>query len=47
MTAEEARYPLGGGEPDDLAYAAVYLLSDASSFVTGHSLIIDGGKTLY
>ena len=27
--------------------AIVYLLSDASSWVTGHSLIIDGGKTLY
>lgn len=35
------------GEPRDVALAAVYLLSDASSWVTGHSLIIDGGKTLY
>ena len=35
------------GEPRDIALAAVYLLSDASSWVTGHSLIIDGGKTLY
>ena len=35
------------GEPRDVALAIVYLLSDASSWVTGHSLVIDGGKTLY
>lgn len=41
-------YPLRRyGEPRDVALAAVYLLSDASSWMTGHSLIIDGGKTLY
>lgn len=41
-------YPLRRyGEPRDVALAIVYLLSDASSWVTGHALIIDGGKTLY
>lgn len=41
-------YPLRRyGEPRDVALAIVYLLSDASSWVTGHSLVIDGGKTLY
>ena len=35
------------GEPREVALGIVYLLSDASSVVTGHSLIIDGGKTLY
>ena len=41
-------YPLRRyGEPRDIALAAIYLLSDASSWMTGHSLIIDGGKTLY
>lgn len=35
------------GEPRDIALAIVYLLSDASSWVTGHALVIDGGKTLY
>ena len=35
------------GEPREVALGIVYLLSDASSFVTGHSLLIDGGKTLY
>lgn len=41
-------YPLRRyGEPRDVALAIVYLLSDASAWVTGHALIIDGGKTLY
>lgn len=40
-------YPLRRyAEPEEIAYAIIYLLSDASSYVTGHSLIIDGGKTL-
>lgn len=33
------------GEPEDIAYGAVYLLSDASSWVTGSSLVIDGGNS--
>lgn len=41
-------YPLRRyGEPRDVALAIAFLLSDASSWITGHSLIIDGGKTLY
>ena len=34
------------GTPDDMANGIVYLLSDASSFVTGTELVIDGGYTL-
>jgi NAD(P)-dependent dehydrogenase (short-subunit alcohol dehydrogenase family) len=42
-----AKYPLKRyGQPQDIAYGIIYLLSDASAWVTGISLIIDGGKTI-
>lgn len=38
------RYPLGRwGQPQDVAYAIIYLLSEASSWVTGTNMILDGG----
>jgi len=36
-------YPLGYGEPEDVANAIVYLLSDASKWVTGTHILLDGG----
>lgn len=40
-------YPLKRwGKPEEIAWAIIYLLSDASSWVTGHSLVIDGGLTM-
>lgn len=40
-------YPLKRyAEPEEIANSIVFLLSDASSYITGHALIVDGGKTL-
>lgn len=48
LKEDRKRYPLKRyGKPEEIAYAAVYLLSDASAWVTGTSLLIDGGYTLY
>ena len=42
-----AQYPLKRyGEPEEIAYAIIYLLSDAASWVTGTNLVIDGGRSL-
>ncbi len=44
LQKDMARYPLGRyGEPDDIANTVVFLLSDASSWISGVSLIVDGG----
>ena len=43
----ESKVPLGKfSDPMDIAQGVVYLLSDASRSVTGHSLVIDGGVTI-
>jgi NAD(P)-dependent dehydrogenase (short-subunit alcohol dehydrogenase family) len=39
----EQKHPLGFGDPDDVAYAAAFLLSDTSKWITGTTLIVDGG----
>ena len=48
QTREEAfaKIPLGRiGTPEDVAYGALFLASDESSFMTGSELVIDGGVT--
>lgn len=44
---DKENYPLGRyGRPEDVAFATIYLLSDASCWMTGTALKIDGGLTL-
>ena len=44
MEKDMQRYPLGRyGTPSDVAYAVQYLLSDASAWVTGTRVVVDGG----
>jgi NAD(P)-dependent dehydrogenase (short-subunit alcohol dehydrogenase family) len=41
-------HPIGRlGRPEDVAYAALYLASDESSFITGSALFVDGGYTAH
>jgi len=48
LTEEQysGKYPLGIGKPEDVANAAVFLLSQASRWITGTNLSMDGGYTL-
>jgi gluconate 5-dehydrogenase len=44
----ESMIPMGRlGEPDEIGPLAVYLASDASSYMTGAAVVIDGGYTLW
>jgi NAD(P)-dependent dehydrogenase (short-subunit alcohol dehydrogenase family) len=46
LLEEKKKYPLKRfGQPNEIAYAAIYLLSDASLWVTGSNLKVDGGYT--
>jgi NAD(P)-dependent dehydrogenase (short-subunit alcohol dehydrogenase family) len=38
-------HPLGIGQPEDIAWAAVYMASDESRYMTGTPLLVDGGMT--
>lgn len=47
LESDRQKYPLKRyGKPEEVASAAVYLLSDATMWMTGSSLLIDGGYTL-
>ena len=47
LEEDKKRYPLKRyGKPEEIAYSVIYLLSDACSWVTGSSIVLDGGYTL-
>ena len=47
IEADKMRYPLKRyGKPEEVGYAVVYMLSDATKWMTGTSMLIDGGYTL-
>ena len=47
MEEDMMRYPLRRyGKPEEIAWAIIYFLSDASSWVTGDNFIIDGGVSI-
>jgi NAD(P)-dependent dehydrogenase (short-subunit alcohol dehydrogenase family) len=43
IAAIQSMHPLGFGSPQDVAHAITFLLSDASSWITGTGLVVDGG----
>lgn len=47
LLIDEKKYPLGYGKPIDVAYTVAFLLSEASSWMTGQDIILDGGRTCY
>ncbi len=46
VSVDEKKYPLGYGEPQDVAYPIAFLLSDGAKWITGSTLVIDGGRTV-
>lgn len=47
LEADKLRYPLKRyGRPEEIGYTVVYMLSDATKWMTGSSILIDGGYTL-
>ena len=45
MDLDRSKYPLGYGEPKDIALPVIFLLSNASKWITGQSIVIDGGRS--
>ena len=45
--AIEAMHPLGLGKPEDVAYSVAFLLADTARWITGTTLVVDGGYTAH
>jgi 3-oxoacyl-[acyl-carrier protein] reductase len=47
IDAQAEAIPLGRmGDPEDIAYAMLFLASDEASYITGQTIIVDGGQIL-
>ena len=46
LADQQASYPLGFGKPEDVANATIFYLSTASRWITGTTLVMDGGLTI-
>ena len=47
LELDKQKYPLKRhGNPEEVAYAVIYLLSDASTWTTGTNLLLDGGRSI-
>ena len=47
LELDRQKYPLKRyGKPEEVAYAVIYLLSDASAWTTGTNILLDGGRTI-
>ena len=44
---DRSKYPLGYGETKDIALPVIFLLSSASKWITGQSIVVDGGRTSF
>lgn len=47
MDIDRSKYPLGYGKPQDIALPVIFLLSNAAKWITGQSIVIDGGRTSF
>jgi NAD(P)-dependent dehydrogenase (short-subunit alcohol dehydrogenase family) len=46
MEQKRKDHPLGFGKPEDIANASIFFLSEASRWITGTTLVMDGGLTI-
>ena len=42
-----AMHPLGLGKPEDVAHAVAFLLADTARWITGTTMVVDGGYTAH